>query len=58
MNHPLTLQYMVKDRIERLHREADHERLVRQLTSVARIEPRERFRIRDLRWILFRPAGA
>ena len=58
MNHPLTLQYMVKDRIERLHREADHERLVRQLTSVVRVEPRERFRIRDLRWILFRPAGA
>jgi hypothetical protein len=43
-------------------READAQRRVDEATevartSVARQEPRERFRIRDLRWILFRPVG-
>lgn len=63
MNHPETLRHMAHERQQRYRDEAAHDRFVRELTSVQRQEPRERFRIRDLRWILFgtsttRPAGA
>jgi hypothetical protein len=58
MYHPETMHLLVKDHQERLRREASDDRLVREATSVARQEPRERFRVRDLRWVLFRPAGA
>jgi hypothetical protein len=52
------MHQLVKEHQERLQREAREDRLVREATSVARQEPRERFRVRDLRWVLFRPAGA
>ena len=56
--HPEIAYRLVKEHQDDLRREADAERLIREATSIARQEPRERFRIRDLRWILFRPAGA
>jgi hypothetical protein len=49
---------LVKDRHDQYRREADEHRLARQETSVPRPTPRERFRIRDLRWTLMRPAHA
>ncbi len=56
--HPDTIYRLAKERQRDLEREADAERLIREATSVARQEPRERFRVRDLRWVLFRPQGA
>lgn len=58
MQHPETLRLMAKQRQEHFLEEARRDRFARELTSVQRQEPRERFRIRDLRWILFRPASA
>jgi hypothetical protein len=49
---------MARERQERYLEEARRDRFVRDLTSVQRQEPRERFRIRDLRWILFGQSGA
>lgn len=58
MYHPETMYQLARDRQDRFHEEARRDRLERELSSVARQEPRERFRIRDLRWVLFRPLGA
>jgi hypothetical protein len=61
MNHPDTMLILAKDRHETYRREADEHRLARQArqaTSIPRQTPRDRFRIRDLRWTLFRPAEA
>lgn len=58
MDHPATLLDMGRERQQRFRDEARHDALVRELSSVQRQEPRERFRIRDLRWVLFRQAGA
>ena len=56
--HPDTIYRLAKGQQDDLEREADAQRLIREATSVARQEPRERFRVRDLRWLLFRPTGA
>ena len=56
--HPDTVYRLAKDHQADLQREADAQRLIREATSVVRQEPRERFRVRDLRWLLFRPTGA
>lgn len=58
MNHPDVMLMLVKDRHETYRREAEHHRLGRSATSTPRQTPRDRFRIRDLRWTLFRPAEA
>jgi hypothetical protein len=58
MNHPDMMLMLVKDRHDQYRREADEHRLARQETSIPRQTPRERFRIRDLRWTLMRPAHA
>ena len=62
MNHPETLRMLARERQQHYLEEARRDRYVRDLTSVQRQEPRERFRIRDLRWLLFgsdtRPATA
>ena len=58
MNHPDMMLMLVKDRHDQYRREADEHRLARQHTSVPRQSTRERFRIRDLRWTLMRPAEA
>jgi hypothetical protein len=58
MNHPETLRRLARDRQETFIQEARNDRLVRELTSAERHEPRERFSVRHLRWILFRPIGA
>jgi len=58
MFHPEVMRQMAIERHERYEREARHDRLVRELSSAMRQEPRERFRVRDLRWLLLRPAGA
>lgn len=58
MYHPETMLHLARERQQRFIEDARRDDLVRQLTSVQRQEPRERFRIRDLRWILFRPLGA
>ncbi|MEX1173384.1 MAG: hypothetical protein WEG56_12330 [Chloroflexota bacterium] len=58
MYHPTTLLHMARERQQQFRDEARHDDLVRELTSVQRQVPRERFRIRDLRWVLFRQAGA
>ena len=56
--HPDTAYRLAKSHQDDLQREADAQRLIREATSVVRQEPRERFRVRDLRWLLFRPTGA
>jgi hypothetical protein len=58
MNHPETMLRLVRERHQRFHEEARRDDLVRELTSVQRQESRDRFRIRDLRWSLLRPATA
>lgn len=58
MNHPETLLILAKDRHETYRREADKLRLAREATSIPRQTTRDRFRIRDLRWTLFRPSEA
>ncbi|MEO5885621.1 MAG: hypothetical protein ABIQ58_08935 [Candidatus Limnocylindrales bacterium] len=55
MYHPETMFRLASERQQRFIEEARHDRVVRALTSVQRHEPAERFRVRDLRWILFRP---
>lgn len=55
MYHPETMFRLASERQHRFIEEARHDRVVRELTSVPRQEPAERFRVRDLRWILFRP---
>jgi hypothetical protein len=58
MNHPDVMLMLVKDRHDTYRREADQHRLGRDATSTPRQLPRDRFRIRDLRWTFFRPAEA
>lgn len=58
MNHPETMLRLVRDRQETFANEARLDRLVREATSAQRQEPRPRFSVRDLRWLLFRPSGA
>ncbi len=58
MNHPETLYQLAKSHQDQLKDEAKRNRLVRNRSSVPHEEPRERFRVRDLRWLLFRPSGA
>ena len=56
--HPEIMLRLARERHQRYQDEARHEDLVRQQTSIQRQEPRERFRVQDLRWVLFRPVGA
>ena len=58
MDHPETLFRIAKERQQEFENEAKRNRLVRARSSVVHEEPRERFRVRDLRWLLFRPTGA
>lgn len=58
MYHPETMLRLARERQHRFIEDARRDDLVRELTSVQRQEPRERFRVRDLRWVLFRPLGA
>lgn len=58
MNHPETMLRLVRDRQETLAKEAQRDRLAHEANAAERQEKRERFSVRDLRWILFRPAGA
>jgi len=58
MYHPETLHRLARDRQETFLEEARRDRLVRTPSSGQGPEPRERFSVRNLRWILFRPAGA
>ena len=58
MDHPETLFRLAKERQQEFENEAKRNRLVRDRSSVVHDEPRERFRVRDLRWLLFRPTGA
>lgn len=55
--HPETMLQLAKARREALEDEARRDRLVRNRSSVVHEQPRERFRVRDLRWLLFRPSG-
>jgi hypothetical protein len=58
MNHPETMYQLAKARRAELEDEARRHRQVRNRSSVVHEEPRDRFRVRDLRWILLRPSGA
>ena len=58
MNHPETMLRLARERHERYQDEARRDQMARELTSIQHQEPRDRFRIRDLRWTLFRPAMA
>jgi hypothetical protein len=49
---------LARDRQEAFAREAKNDRLVREANAAQHQEKRERFSVRDLRWILFRPSGA
>jgi len=57
MNHPETMLRLVRDRQGALAKEAQLDRLAREARTTEVQEKRERFSVRDLRWILFRPAG-
>jgi hypothetical protein len=64
VNHPETMLQLVRDRQNGLAKEAQRDRLVRAAnaakTADAAIheEKHERFSVRGMRWILFRPSGA
>ena len=58
MYHPETMLRLAHERQQRFTEDARRDDLVRELTSVQRQQPLERFRVRDLRWVLFRPLGA
>jgi len=58
MYHPETMLRLARERQDQFKAEARHHETVRELTSTPRQEQRERFRIRDLRWSLFRPVVA
>ena len=58
MNHPETMLRLVRDRQDALAKEAQQDRLAREARTSQVQEQRERFSVRDLRWILFRPSGA
>ena len=58
MDHPETMLRLVRDRHEAFAKEAKQDRLAREAMSAQRQEKRERFSVRDLRWILFRPSEA
>ena len=58
MNHPETMLRLVRDRQDALAKEAQLDRLAREARTTQVQEKRERFSVRDLRWILFRPSGA
>ena len=58
MNHPETLYQLARDHQNELKEQAKRDRLVRNRSSVPHEEQRDRFRVRDLRWLLFRPTGA
>jgi hypothetical protein len=62
MYHPTTMLQIAKERQDRYADEAARDRLVKTSKVAAnaaeRQEPRERFSVRDLRWLLFRPTGA
>jgi hypothetical protein len=58
MNHPEILLRLAHERQDTFIKEARNDRLVRELSSAERQQPRERFSVRHLRWILFRPIGA
>jgi hypothetical protein len=58
MNHPETMLQLVRDRQAGLAKEAQRDRLVRATNMAERQEKPERFSVRDLRWLLFRPSGA
>jgi hypothetical protein len=57
MNHPETMLRMARERQDALAKEAQRDRLVNQNTMAQRQEKPERFSVRDLRWILFRPSS-
>ena len=58
MNHPETMLRLVRDRQDALAKEAQLDRLAREARMAEVQEKRERFSVRDLRWILFRPSEA
>ena len=58
MYHPTTMLQIAKERQDRYADEAARDRLVKTAKVAPRQEPRERFSVRDLRWLLFRPTGA
>jgi hypothetical protein len=58
MNHPETMLRLARDRQETFAKEAQRERLAHEANAAQRQEKRERFSVRDLRWMLFRPSGA
>jgi hypothetical protein len=58
MYHPETMYQLVKARQATLEDEARRQRQARNRSTVVHEEPRDRFRVRDLRWLLLKPAGA
>ena len=58
MHHPETMLQLARERQDRYAREAQEDRVTRAARTTAREERRERFSVRDLRWILFRPSRA
>jgi hypothetical protein len=56
--HTEIMLRLARERQQRYQDEAQRDEFVRQQTSIQRQEPRERFRVTDLRWVLFRPVGA
>jgi len=58
VNHPETMLQLVRDRQAGLAKEAQRDRLVRQANAAEHQEKHERFSVRGMRWILFRPSGA
>ena len=61
MDHPETMLRLVRDRHEAFAKEAKQDRLARAASAASAAQhqdKRERFSVRDLRWILFRPSEA
>ena len=58
MYHPETMRRLVNDRQDAYRDDARRERLARDARATSHEAPRERCSVRDLRWLLLRPAGA
>ncbi len=58
MLHAEAMRELTRQRHEAYQQEAAHARRIRELAASSHEEKRDRFDVRQLRWLLLRPIGA
>jgi len=58
MLHHEAMRELAKQRNESYQQEAARARRIRELNAASYEERRDRFNVRNLRWLLLRPSGA